>query len=326
MRPSGPAVLLSVALALSLAGCGEPGASTGAAPERITLALHLEKGRSYPLRMEMDMDIVQTVGGRESTTRQSVGMDISTEVEGVAPGGDMNLRYTFDELRMKAEGPGGPREFDTATATPPVPLMFRPLMALRGQSISITTTRLGKVTAVGGMTALLERMMDSLTEGEEGTPPAALAVIREQLRKQFGDESMRQMLSRATGYIPPSAVGTGDTWNVELVLLAPYPMQTDTAYTLGEVRGESVTIGARGTVKPAPGEAVVEMGPVRMRVDLTGTQEGSFEVDRESGWLIRGEVTQSMKGTMTALGAGPGETDMVIPMTLKGRIRFLTAP
>ena len=133
------------------------------------------------------------------------------------------------------------------------------------------------------------------------------------------------MFSSASAFLPGKPVAVGDEWNWDLAVTAPFPMDLKSRYRLAAIGAEVVRIEVRGTVAPGPGDGILEMGPMRMKVELEGTQSGWFEMDRATGWTLKGEIDQDMKGTMIMLAPhGDGE-DVEVPMSIRSKMKFMPA-
>ena len=139
--------------------------------------------------------------------------------------------------------------------------------------------------------------------------------------KQFGDDSMRQMMENLSRYFPDHPVAIGDTWQIKTDIGVPYPMSMDNRFTLRKLTDREAVIDGTSTIKPGPNAAEdgMEMMDGKLTMELTGEQSGQIIVDRKTGMILSSNVIQHITGTST-MTTQHSDDPMVIPMTIESKV------
>jgi hypothetical protein len=59
----------------------------------------------------------------------------------------------------------------------------------------------------------------------------------------------------------------------------------------------------------------MDMGPVKLTMDISGEQSGTYELDESTGWIVSSRMTQNLSGDQI-IESGPSGT-MTIPMSME---------
>ena len=102
-------------------------------------------------------------------------------------------------------------------------------------------------------------------------------------------------MEQFTSYLPDRKAVVGDKWNKSMELTGAFSMSLATDYTLAEIKDGQARIDMAGQVKPVENPDLIEMGPMKIRQTMSGTQTGSLQVDSATGLLIRVDIKQDMK-------------------------------
>jgi hypothetical protein len=124
----------------------------------------------------------------------------------------------------------------------------------------------------------------------------------------FDNQSMQTAFERLTSYMPHKPVSIGESWFSQMeVNSGGLHFITEMKWTLKSVEGHTAIIEADG--KMTVPENVFDE-EIEMTVAMTGTEKGFLYVDMNTGWPIKFEMLQNMKGSITTMG-------MEIPMEIK---------
>jgi len=145
----------------------------------------------------------------------------------------------------------------------------------------------------------------------------------DQLDSQFGAAGMQQMMEQALGFLPDEPVGKGDSWTHEVEVPGQLPMLLLTKYQVKGIRDGMVILDVSGEVKKNAEPGVIEMGSMKMQVELSGTQSGTMSLNQTTGMVRESALKQKFTGTMTPAdmpgGVPPG---MEMPMTIESTVRL----
>ena len=301
----------AVAAGVLIAMAGQLAAQEG----KIRLALELEEGRSYRMRVTMEHHIVQTGMGMTQETDQMTAIVYRFDVKEVDETGVALVEWTQDSVRFSQDGLMGHIEYDSSDTAAVRHPLTRGYAAMVERSFTARMAPTGTVSDVQGFSEVLDELMTemALPEGPEAE------TLRESLRSQLGDEAMADMLTGALAIYPPRPVGVGDSWSRRVEISTGFPVITENTWTLRERRDGIAVVDVVSKVSANPDAPPLRMGPLSMRIDLSGKQSGTIEIDEASGWIVRGVVHQELSGESRVTGMEA--MDMTLPMEVTGTIK-----
>ncbi|NQT16348.1 MAG: hypothetical protein HQ582_26560 [Planctomycetes bacterium] len=316
------------AAAVTFTSCGKAPESTGGAgpdtasppdTEKIELRLQLKQGETYKLRMSSEQTITQTMGETKQETPQTTGFDLSHLVKEVRDDGTTVLQVTFDALRLKQKGIMGTVDYDSSNPPPAESLdgMVKGLAALVGKGFTVDLTAKGKATNVEGA----DQLVAALTETIEVPMPALQTVVEEQLKRQFGNEAMKEMMEQMIGVYPDGPAGPGDSWTRKVAVSRGFSAIMNDTWTLKSRQNGVAALDLQSTVEPDPDAGVLDMGLAKVTYELGGTRNGSVELDEATGWVLRSTVQQSLSGELKVEGGPEAGGGMAIPLSIEGTTR-----
>ncbi|HUS86290.1 MAG TPA: DUF6263 family protein, partial [Bacteroidales bacterium] len=139
-------------------------------------------------------------------------------------------------------------------------------------------------------------------------------------KNQFGDQTIKEMMDSMFSIYPDQPVGIGDSWTRKSIISHGYPMIIDNTWTLKDRQGGRAVIEMNSLIKPNPGAAPMEIGPMKLRQEFTGGSKGTLELDEATGWVKSAKMDQQLSGELTVEGSPQSPEGMTIPMTLKTAI------
>lgn len=287
-----------------------------AAGGKVLLQLRLKAGQVHKLQMTTNQKISQKIMGQEQDVTQEFGLGYSMEVLKVADNGNATVKLTYNSARMKQETPAGKTEYDSARKDESVPPAARPFAALLGQSLQLEMTPQGSIVKIEGV----DKLIDALLKAIELPAGADKAVLEKAFREQFGDEAVKENMTQMFAAYPKTAVGVGESWKKKATMTKPFPMTTDSTWTLKSLKGGVAVLDIQTKLRANPEGPPMKMGPMTIRPDLSGQQSGTQDVDTATGWLKSCKLTQEFSGKLKMEGA-PGMTQpMEWPITVKGTV------
>jgi hypothetical protein len=302
--------MLAAVLAVVITGC-EAGPAAGSG-EKIQLRLNVKKGESIKLRVSMEQDISQTIGDMKQDMEQTVVMTMTYNIVDVAEDGTATINASYDGVVYRNDGPLGLIEYDSDKSEGDAHPLAGGFAALVGKSFTMMMTPTGEVTQVQG----IEEMLDAMIE-DMGVPDGPeKEMMREQMKKQFGDEAMKNQVRNMVTTYPEKPVGVGDTWTEKVADVPQLPIVITTTYTF-KSRSEGIaTLEVESEVTPNPDAEPVNAGMARISYDLSGEMNGTMEIEEATGWTRKASVTQELSGTAKMLDSPTGE-DMSWPISIE---------
>ncbi|HZO89937.1 MAG TPA: DUF6263 family protein [Chthonomonadaceae bacterium] len=268
----------------------------------LLLRLHMHVNDVHNMRMTANQQITQTINGQEIKLNQTIGMGFRFNVLNVTPDGAASMKITYRSVRFRMEGPQGVMEYDSEHPPATLPPGMQGFAAMVGQSFTMLITPEGRVLEVKGMDALVQRVLD-----KSGVPEGpARASMEKMLKQTFGEEGFKEMMGQMVGIYPSQPVNIGDTWMQHVALTRGFPLVMDTQYKLTGRSQGLAQVAVQSAIKSNPQAEPLEFGPVKVKLDLSGEQNGTMEIAEATGWMRRGTLHQKLSGTMN--GAQEGTT------------------
>jgi hypothetical protein len=284
---------------------------SGAAATR--LEWKLPKGKTYYQRTVIDQVITQTVMGQEQKMEQSIRTGLKLQVLDVDPQGNMRIQHTFLWSRLKQNNPMMQVDYDSSRQTP-VPAGAEAFAGLIGQSYTIRLTPKGKVLDVNGVEQLREAVLKKLPAGADATVgmnPVAMYIDK---------GSVRQMTEANMDIYPDKPANVGDSWTREKSVAMGFTMITQSKWTLQKEAGGVATIGLAATIRTDPNSPPMDSGGMKVKGNLTGTQEGTLQVAEATGVITTSKERQLLKGEIQVGAAADAQPMMTIPMTIDTQV------
>ena len=277
----------------------------------VRLELKLEKGKTYYQKTMMDQKITQTIMDQQQTIEQSIGNGLKLDVLEVDGQGNMRIQYTYLWSRFKSTNPMLQQDYDSSRKGP-VPSGAEGFAALIGQGYLMEMSPAGKVLKIEGVKELRAAVLQKLPAGAEAAPTM-------QVLNSFLDErSIKEMTEASMAIYPGKPVETGDSWEEKAALSVGFPMLAESKWTLRERAGGLATIAEVSSVQSNPDAPPIDAGGMKMKADLTGTQEGVLLVDEKTGLITSNKARQSIKGALKLGASAEGPFDlMTIPIVFE---------
>ncbi len=285
------AVRLLPLLAL-MAGCGRK--------EPVSLVFQPVPGQDYRFVQTTAMKAEVGLQGDARTMAQTVTYRFRLNFSGRDASGGWLGKVSWTGLAFSQTTAQGSYRYDSDHPGGDVPVPARPWNALVGESADIRVGPDGRVTAVPGAEPLAGRLLAKM--GVAATPEAIGAV-----RRQFGEEALREGLDRLLGVLPAGPVVPGATWTRETTVAQGYPMKLSDAYTLTEAGPSQAVVEVKTAVKPNVAASALDLGGQKARFELSGESVGSVRLDRKDGLATAGTRTLKASGKMLVADAASGK-------------------
>ncbi|OLP17634.1 hypothetical protein BST81_15025 [Leptolyngbya sp. 'hensonii'] len=280
------------------------------------LQLRLEEGKSYNFRFSSDQKISQTLMGQQQSVNQFVAMGYSFKVLDVDKDGVMTVQVTYDSVQFKQSGATGTIEYDStkdAKSTNPLTLGFS---ALVGKSFSMKIRPDGGVQDIQGADALINDMIKALKIPEGPLKDALMGNMKD----QFGDQALKEMMERSLNIYPTQPVKVGDSWQKKVTMTKGFPIIMDTTWTLKELKNGVATVEVVSKLAPNSAAPPIRLEPMEMSYNLTGSQQGTLQLNQQTGFVNQAKLNQNISGQMEMKGI-PGTTKSVtVPMQIESLI------
>ncbi|TKJ36460.1 MAG: hypothetical protein CEE38_11640 [Planctomycetes bacterium B3_Pla] len=315
------------------------------------LKLRLQPGRKHRLRIIREDKVSLTTMGQRQDIHNISTVDLEFDVEQVDANGVARIRVTYLALREKGGSAAGQMEYDSTKPDTGAANPFAPTYsAMMGKSFVMKVTPYGKMLELQGIDEMYLRMAEKIVEDEdesirkraieraaEGAEKRAERYI-EMLNQKYGSrkkreeavsdlikknpffaaEKIRGTVGNVIMSFPGGPVETGDSWQGGAVLPAAAPVDIDLTYTLKEKKQGVALIDINSKIdlvdEPASNPDS-PLGPTK--ASLTGSYEGSLQIDSKTGWMIHKKATMRCSGQMKMSPNEQMQQAMTMPVSME---------
>jgi hypothetical protein len=290
------------------------------AADKVDLKLRLKAGDSHEMKMVQTQDIAQTVNGMEMKMKQTQEMVMTLDCTSVDANGNMDLKMVYKSMKMSMEGPMGKMQYDSGNPntvgpnTPPQEKMMAGMFsAMVGSQFQMKVKPTGEVTNITGMSEMMQKMKDKL----KSNPDAAAA--EGVLDKMFDEKQLKELTGNMMNMYPAQPIAIGESWYDIKTMNFMMPIDIDTTYMLKSVKDDIAAIDMVAKLDMGdPNKPLVSDPNMKMSMQMSGTINGTNEVDMKNGLTKKGDMTMNFSGVVKMEGNPQMPEGMVIPMTIKG--------
>jgi len=299
-----------VLVALILTACGTTSEVPWKEGDAYVLQFRPSVDQVFDVELTNTNDMEMSLMGQQIPQRQEMTFNFTYEIQGADDEGLFLVRSTTDRLQSNSETMGQNMTFDSAEVGDRVPPVFRPLHAFIGSTVTMRVTPDGTVRSVDGLEELTQRMLDSIDMPNEQMNEQ----MRAQMEMTMGEDPLLENYKQVFRWYPDEPVMIGDSWTRSEKTYAGFPMESTMTLTLDRVEDGIAFISFTGEVGAE--DSVMDMGPVSMNMSLSGSQEGSLQMDVRSGMVTQMSqtITSAAAGTMSS----PADPSQEISMEMEG--------
>lgn len=293
--------LLAIALGLvslnSLVGC-----KGGKSGDTVNLKFNFNPGDKFRYTMDTRQVITQSMMGQQMVINQDILMQGLYDVQAGDKQDNRKLTVMYDRVSMKTGMAGMSMEYDSQDSTKQDPNL-KSMGGILNKPFSMIVSQTGEITRVEGLSEMLNSMVDPNDPNAE--------TVRKNMEGMMNDSSIRSMMQQSFNIYPDKPVAPGDTWkrtmsnNIGFMV-----MNLDNEYKLVSVNNGIAHIEVKTTITSKPGSAAQSMG---MQMDMSGTQNGTMDVEVANGMITESKMKQDLKGKVSVQGQS-------IPMDIKSDV------
>ncbi|WP_299457767.1 DUF6263 family protein [uncultured Microscilla sp.] len=259
------------------------------AQKKHKLTLKLTPNTSYIIKQQISQHIEQEFQGQRQNIRQNNSITYQYEIKEIDEEGFYKIVVVYQKIHYKQ----GKSVYDSEDTTAKETTLSRALGAMIGSKITMQVNKQGKVRDLTGADELIEKMLNARAIADKATRER----LHKTFKKAFGKVALRESMEQFFNIYPDKKVATGDHWSKKVEKTAAFPSKVDITWTLDKVEKNTGLINIKAIVRPTP-NIIVDLGIVKAKYDLNGTQEGSMDIDMQTGWTKRYYIKQVMVGTM----------------------------
>ncbi len=296
------AVLL-IAATVALPAQPRQGAKPDAKEQRTVTALKLKltKGMTFRQRVYRDQTTSQMVpdkkkgGDKKLVQRRETTIDYHFLVESVDAKGNAIVFMRYDSViadYLNDTARSSYNSTDTSTWRSANAFPFHQIM---GKGIRL------EVGADGGVRRLmgLDSLRNQLAKLIDRSDSVRGANQDQVLIRTLSEESMMETIFQSLPFLPVKSVKVGDTWTRNYLSDVGVPLTLNTTYTLVRMENDGrMVLEEKSIVGNNHKARKFDQPGVRLHYEISGTQSGTIEVNRATGWNMSSMIRREFTGRM----------------------------
>ena len=265
-----------------------------ASAQQAKLSFNPEKGTKYEYHTEIVQNIKTTVMGQEVPAEMMMRINYQMEILDKAEQG-VTVQFTYNEIAHTVSSLYMKMGYDSKK---PVEnpsdidgMLSKMFGEMLGKSFLAVIAPDGSVQSISGMEAIGERMTNAIAGDGQ-----MIAQLGAQMKEQFNDSAMKNMLEQSFKFYPSNPVRVGNSWNIEnATTISNINVVSKSKYTLRSINRNIAAVAVDTKIEMNPDSSAMEG-------NIGGTQKGSMTIDSRTGIPLTGKFTQNIKGSVKAQG------------------------
>ena len=290
------------------------------AQKKADLSYNLELNKVYRVKNISTQNMVQNIMGNEQSMQTN-----STSVMSLKPlkqlKGEMIAEVKFDTIVTVISQP--PMEINSAKSggldSSDVEQSMNCIMnRMTNSTFLVKMTNTGQVVEFINLAPTVEGIL----QGLDSLKGQTAVFIQQRAKMVVEEKSIKSMIESVTVYLPGSEVKIGDNWDISLKIAGGgMNFVSNGSYKLDELKKGSALISGDIVLESEPG--TMEMNGAKITPDIRGLGKLELTVDAETGWIIKAEGKQQLKGEMSVSAQG---NNFTVPIEINSTNEILALP
>ncbi len=258
----------------------------------IKLNFKLSRDKTYFMKVNIQQQMDQTIEGQKQSLKQKMGVGYAFKILDNKADTLYTIEVIFNSIYQEVEGPTGKVSYDSKkkdNVESPFSMIFSKII---GKKLRADLKSNGEITSVRGEKELVDAVLKAMNVTNESIKEE----LSKSIRQQFGANSIKDMLEHSWAYLGNENRKVGDNWKQNHSISGGLPITVFNTWTLNEINNENIILGLKSSLKTNEKNPYAEAGIMKVKYDLSGSQEGIYKLDRNSCWLIKGEINQKISG------------------------------
>jgi len=280
--------------------------SASAAPVR--LQLKLERGKAYYQRTVIRHQRAQTIMGETEVAHRDIGVGMKLDVLDVDSQGNMRIRRTFNwSMVRRIELPARDLAYDSSKQRVP-PAGAEVFGALLGQSYIVRISPRGQILDINGVEDMQEAIRKKLpASAETHAQMGALALY-------LDTKGIKELTESTLAFYPDRPIEEGESWSGRSVAPTMFGLISASKWTVHEREAGVATITMVGSRRSDLAMPARDTGRMKMKSDLSGTQECTIRVDEATGLILMEQSRERLTGEVKLSDPTRGGPPMTVPI------------
>lgn len=290
------------------------------------LRMELKKGDRFQTVTKTEQTVVQQIGGQESrianNTTVTMGFTVLARTDA-----ELRIQMAFERIRFEQDTPMGRNIYDSSGDTQDTSPQLAQMAKIYGTLLNTPLTMImdpvtGTQKRMDGWEQFVEAVVAEMGIQDQQQTEALSSLLKKSVQDQI-------MSNGSQGLFPPvfnRELAAGTTWTDRQTVSLMADMDLETRYTVMGMEGNRVKLDVQSTLSTPENAAPVDMGMMKLRYQLNGTQNGTMTLDKQTGWVMESTIHHTLDGSMESIvdpepenAMAPGGQGIVIPLQVTGK-------
>ncbi|WP_411679904.1 DUF6263 family protein [Clostridium thailandense] len=201
--------------------------------------------------------------------------------------------YIYDSIKISADSAGQKMEYDSKNPGSNNPLASI-YGAIVGKGFTVKVSNKGQVLEVKGVDELLNSVVSKLPGSEEQKK-----TFKATLSESFGDDAIKSMVNQSINYYPQGQVKNNDIWENKYSIKTIFPMEVSNKLKLLGEKDGLLNVDVQSTITSDTRDKPANFMGFQANVKLNGDCKGTVNINKETGLMEKGNLTENMTGDIT---------------------------
>jgi len=244
-------------------------------PSPINLSFNFKNDSTYLYILDSRMLLMPQVNGKTLSIKQEMKLLCTYRVTG-ATNNQKNTTVTYTRITMSSGNGYNSNSFDSNDSTN-LDSLYVPIASMINKPFNLIISDKGLAST--------QQLYETQPADSTDSADSIATVVT-----SFGDSSLRKMMTPCLNFYPPNPVKIGDSWKRNYTASSGFiHMKLENTYTLKGVEDGIAHIAMTANILP-------EFAGQNMA--FRGIQNGTMDVDIESGLILNSKISQQLKGTI----------------------------
>jgi Family of unknown function (DUF6263) len=296
-------------LILSCMNQSNSGRNYGGLNENKVYRLHLNPGAGseYFYNISNESQVNLEVNGKKANNQNKSTIRVHFNINKDSSRNFL-MEMKYEKIHVYSKNGDKEMDLDADQGVASIDPVEKMLGYLKTADIKAVISPSGEVKSVSGYKELGAKIMGSVNSSDA----YARNIMQSQWDQMVGEGMIKNNMTRLFKIFPDSAVQVGDKWNLNSRQSVGLGINSQTLYILKKIDSGLATIVSTAEIN-GDSTSTKYMG-YDVTTDITGDGRGEYEIDINSGMLLKASMTINATGTIQMMGR---EIPVAIEVTIK---------
>jgi Family of unknown function (DUF6263) len=276
-------------------------------------------GDKYEMHINGTSDTYLTINGVSQRTTQQMNDVLTLTVTGINPNQTALVTARYNSVYVNASSNDLQTTINTdSNDTDIFTTLFKKLI---GKNFTFNMATDGSITNISGLDDIINAMDESIPSSQKEDEKQAL---KDLINNLFGTQAFKNNFTRLFPHYTNHSINVGDSWPDNYQLGGAMGGNMTNLWKLEYGDKYGIQLSSQGSMASDP-SALIDLGSgLKGNVNITGTIQGNYSVNPDSGWPTQCIQHTEIKGNYT-YKAGYSKkikSDLQVPVSMVSDMQY----